>query len=29
MRKERKHYTGEEKIAILSPDLLDLFPVQQ
>src|SRR6266446_8962751 len=27
MRKERKHYTGEEKVAILRPHLLDKVPV--
>jgi len=27
MRKERKHYTGEEKVAILRRHLLDKVPV--
>ena len=27
MRKERKHYTAEEKVAIFRPHLLDKVPV--
>ena len=29
MRKERKHYTGEEKVAILRRYLLDKVPVSE